>query len=150
MTEDKRPCWDSYFMSMAELAKTRSTCLRRQVGAVLVKDRRILSTGYNGPPSGCKHCSEIGCLRQQMNIPSGERAELCRAVHAEQNAMTQAAYSGVSTKDSTIYTTTQPCILCAKNMINAGIQRIVYKGDYPDELSMHILHEARVKIVKKD
>jgi dCMP deaminase len=150
MIEDKRPCWDSYFMSIADLVKTRSTCLRRQVGAVLVKDRRILSTGYNGPPTGCKHCAEIGCLRKELNIPSGERAELCRAVHAEQNAMTQAAYSGVATKDSTIYTTTQPCILCAKNMINAGIHRIVYNGDYPDKYSVSILNEAGVRIVRKD
>jgi dCMP deaminase len=137
-------------MDMAELAKTRSPCLRRKVGAILVRDRRMVSSGYNGPPTGCKHCSEVGCLRQELNIPSGERHDICRAVHAEQNAMIQAAYSGVSTKGSIMYTTTQPCIICAKSMINAGIEKIIYKGDYPDELSMHMLNEAGIRIVKKE
>ncbi|HBQ64339.1 MAG TPA: cytidine deaminase [Clostridiales bacterium] len=133
---------------MVELIKTRSTCIRRQVGALVVKDKRILSTGYNGAPTGCRHCAETGCLRDQKGIASGERHELCRAIHAEQNAIVQAAYSGVSLKDGTIYVTCQPCVLCAKLMINAGIKKVVFKGDYPDELAMEILKEAGVRVVK--
>jgi dCMP deaminase len=143
-----RPTWDEYFMEIVELIKTRSTCLRRQVGAMIVKDKRILSTGYNGAPMGCKHCLEIGCLRQQLNIPSGERHELCRGIHAEQNAIVQAAYSGVSIKGGTLYVTAQPCTLCAKMLINAGIEKIIFKGDYPDELAMSLLRDAGVRIVK--
>jgi len=143
-----RPTWDEYFMEIVELIKTRSTCLRRQVGAMIVKDKRILSTGYNGAPMGCKHCLEIGCLRQQLNIPSGERHELCRGIHAEQNAIVQAAYSGVSIKGGTLYVTAQPCTLCAKMLINAGIEKIIFKGDYPDELAMSLLRDASVRIVK--
>ena len=143
-----RPSWDEYYMELVEVIKKRSTCLRRQVGAVIVKDKRILSTGYNGAPMGCEHCDVNGCLRDAMGIPSGERHELCRAIHAEQNAIVQAAYSGVSIKDSTIYVTTQPCILCAKMIINAGIKKVVFKGDYPDELSMTMLKEAGIRVVK--
>lgn len=143
-----RPTWDEYFMEIVELIKTRSTCLRRQVGALIVKDKRILATGYNGAPMGCKHCTQIGCLRQELNIPSGERHELCRGIHAEQNAIIQAAYSGVSVKGGTLYVTTQPCILCAKMIVNAGIKKIVFKGDYPDELAMSILREAEIRVVK--
>ncbi len=141
-----RPSWDEYFMRIAELAATRSTCLRRQVGAVIVKDKKILTTGYNGAPSGLKHCLDIGCLRDKLKIPSGERHELCRATHAEQNAIVQAALFGVSIKDSTMYSTTQPCILCSKLIINAGIKKIVIKDSYPDPMSMQMLKEAQVKI----
>lgn len=140
-----RPSWDDYFMEIVELVKTRSTCLRRQVGALIVIDRRILATGYNGAPAGCRHCSEVGCLREEMGIPSGQRHELCRATHAEQNAFVQAAQMGVSVAGGTLYITHQPCVLCAKMAINAGIKRIVYRGDYPDELSLQLLDEAGVK-----
>lgn len=143
-----RPTWDEYFMEIVELIKTRSTCMRRQVGAIIVKDKRILATGYNGAPTGCKHCEEVGCLRAQLNIPSGQRHELCRAIHAEQNAIVQAAFSGTSVEGGTVYVTCQPCVLCAKLCINAGIKRIVFKGDYPDELSMALLNEAQIEVVK--
>lgn len=143
-----RPTWDEYFMKIVELVKSRSTCLRRHVGALIVKDKRILSTGYNGAPTGCRHCSEVGCLREKMNIPSGERHELCRASHAEQNAIAQAAYSGTSIKGGVLYVTDQPCVLCAKLAINAGIEKIVFKGDYPDKLSMDLLQEAGIRVVK--
>jgi len=144
-----RVSWDSYFMKIAEFAKERSTCIRRQVGAVIVRDNRILSTGYNGAPSGCSHCTNDGrCMRETLEIPSGERHEICRAVHAEQNAIAQAAYSGVSVKDSTIYITCKPCSMCSKLIINAGIARIVFDGDYPDDFSLSFLEEARVRVVK--
>ncbi|MCG8499491.1 MAG: cytidine/deoxycytidylate deaminase family protein [Firmicutes bacterium] len=139
-----RPSWDEYFMEIVELIKTRSTCIRRQVGALIVKDKRILATGYNGAPTGCSHCTEIGCMRQEMGIPSGQRHELCRAIHAEQNAIVQAAQSGTSVAGGTLYVTHQPCVLCSKMVINAGIKRIVYKGEYPDELSLRLLEEAGV------
>lgn len=141
-----RPSWDEYFMSIVELVKDRSTCLRRKVGAVIVKDKRILTSGYNGSPVGCKHCEELGCLRQQLNVPSGERHELCRASHAEQNAIVQAAMHGIPINGSTIYVTTQPCVICSKLIINSGIKRVVYKGEYPDELSMQLLSEAGIEI----
>jgi len=135
-------------MDIAELVKTRSTCLRRQVGAVIVKDRRILTTGYNGAPSGMRHCLELGgCLREQMKVPSGERHELCRALHAEQNAIIQAAYHGISIQGASMYVTLQPCSLCAKMAVNAGIVKMVFKGSYPDELSMAILQEAGIELV---
>jgi dCMP deaminase len=146
----ERPSWDSYFMQIVELVKTRSTCLRRQVGALIVKDKRILSSGYNGAPAGCMHCSEVGCIREQLNVPSGERHELCRAIHAEQNAIVQAAYSGISLNGGTMYVSLQPCSLCAKLMINAGIKRLVFKGSYPDELSMQLLDEAGIEVVRID
>lgn len=141
-----RPSWDEYFMDIVELIKTRSTCLRRQVGALIVKDKRILATGYNGAPTGCKHCMEIGCMREKLNIPSGQRHELCRAIHAEQNAIVQAANSGTSVQGGTLYVTHQPCVLCAKMAINAGIKKIIFKGEYPDELSMNMLDEAGVEV----
>ncbi len=143
-----RPSWDEYFMSIVELVKTRSTCLRRQVGALIVKDKRILASGYNGAPVGCKHCLDVGCIREKLNVPSGQRHEICRATHAEQNAIAQAAYSGTSVKDSVLYVTTQPCVLCAKLAINAGITKIVFKGDYPDELALELLQEAGVRVMK--
>ncbi len=145
-----RPTWDEYFMEIAEIVKKRSTCLRRQIGAVIVKEKQILSTGYNGAPKELTHCMDIGCKREKLNIPSGERHELCRALHAEQNAIIQAAYNGVSIKDSILYTTTRPCILCAKMCINAGIKKIVFNGDYPDEMSLEILEEAGIHLKKID
>lgn len=144
---DKRPSWDEYFMEAAILASTRSTCLRRKVGAVIVNDRRIVATGYNGAPKGIAHCEERGgCLRQKLGIPSGERHELCMALHAEQNAIIQAATSGQSIEGATIYVTHQPCVICAKMIINAGISRIVVKEGYPDKLAVDILTEAGLNI----
>lgn len=141
-----RPSWDSYFMAIAELVSTRSTCLRRAVGAVLVKDRRILATGYNGAPSGLRHCLEVGCLREEKNVPSGERHELCRGLHAEQNAIIQAALHGVSTDGATIYCTNHPCTICAKMIVNAGITSVVIKDSYADELAEEILREGEVAV----
>ncbi|MGI6008813.1 MAG: deoxycytidylate deaminase [Methanomethylophilus sp.] len=141
-----RPSPDRYFMDMAKLVSSRSTCLRRHVGAVIVKDKHVLSTGYNGAPRGTKHCEETGCLRIELNVPSGTRHELCRGVHAEQNAVAQAAYFGTSVKGATIYTTTFPCSLCAKILINAGITEIVYEEGYMDDLSKEILSETKVKV----
>ena len=143
-----RPSWDEYFIEIVRLIKTRSTCIGRQVGALIVKDKRILTTGYNGAPTGCKHCTEIGCLRDELKIPSGQRHELCRGIHAEQNALVQAAYSGTSVKGGTMYVTHQPCVLCAKMAINAGIKKIVFAGEYPDELALGLLQEAGVRVVK--
>lgn len=145
-----RPSWDEYFMEIVELIKTRSTCMRRKVGAVIVKDKRILTTGYNGAPTGCLHCEEVGCLRNELNVPSGERHELCRASHAEQNAIVQAAMHGISINNSTLYVTIQPCVICTKLAINAGVKRIVYKGEYPDELSMKLLKESGIEVLKMD
>ena len=144
----ERPSNDEYFMSMDKLVATRSTCIRRQVGAVIVKDKRVLSTGYNGSPKGSKHCDELGCIRVELNVPSGTRHELCRGVHAEQNAVIQAAYFGVSVKDSSIYTTTYPCSMCAKLIINAGIIEIVYNEGYPDDLSKELLSETGIVVRK--
>jgi len=141
-----RPDWDEYFMEIAEVVRKRSSCLRRKVGALIVKDRRILATGYNGAPSGIPHCGEVGCLRAQLGVPSGERHELCRGIHAEQNAIVQAAYLGVSIDGSTLYCTNQPCVLCAKMLINAGVKRIVIKEGYPDELAQQMLADAGLKI----
>lgn len=151
LQKDGRPSWDEYFMQMAELTAQRSTCLRRHVGAVIVKDKHIVATGYNGAPRGIAHCDEKGgCLRQKMGVPSGQRHELCRALHAEQNAIIQAATLGQSIENATIYITHQPCVICAKMIINAGIKRIVVKEGYPDELSVEILDEAGLKIVMLD
>jgi len=133
-------------MGIARLVSTRSTCLRRQVGAVIVRDRRILTTGYNGPPRGIAHCDVVGCLREQMGVPSGQRLDICRALHAEQNAIIQAALHGVYTEGAMIYVTHQPCFTCAKMIINAGIVRVVYGEGYPDELARQVLEEARVEL----
>jgi dCMP deaminase len=143
-----RPDWDEYFMNIADMVRTRSTCLRRQVGAVIVRDKRILTTGYNGTPSGLKHCQEAGCLRDQMNIPSGERHELCRGIHSEQNAIIQAAAFGVSIQNATIYVTLSPCILCTKMLINAGITRIVTREAYNDALALKMLEESDIEYIK--
>ncbi|PKN13569.1 MAG: cytidine deaminase [Deltaproteobacteria bacterium HGW-Deltaproteobacteria-4] len=137
-----RPSWDEYFMEIARLVASRSTCLRRQVGAVMVKDKNILATGYNGTPSGIRHCSEVGCLRQQMNVPSGERHELCRGLHAEQNAIIQAAKHGVNIDGAVLYCTHSPCIICSKMLINSGVKRIVCTDGYPDPLAKAMLDEA--------
>jgi dCMP deaminase len=144
----RRPSWDEYFLEMAELVAKRSTCLRRSVGAVLVRDKRILATGYNGAPSGLRHCIEIGCMRQKLKVPSGERHELCRALHAEQNALIQASLHGISVKSATLYATTQPCVICAKMLINAGIKEIVISQGYPDKMAMDFLKESQIKIRK--
>lgn len=143
-----RPDWDEYFMNIVDLVKDRSTCIRRQVGALIVNDKRILSSGYNGAPAGCRHCEETGCLREQLHVPSGERHELCRASHAEQNAIVQAAKHGVSIEGSTIYVTAQPCVICSKLIINSGIKKVMYCGNYPDELSVQLLKEAGVELVR--
>jgi dCMP deaminase len=132
-------------MEIAALVSSRTTCLRRRVGAVIVKDKRLLSTGYNGAPMGLKHCAEIGCLRQKLGVKSGEKHELCRAIHAEQNAIIQAATFGVPLQGASIYITHFPCVLCSKMIINAGIKRIVYSQGYPDQMSQDILKEAKLK-----
>lgn len=141
-----RPNWDEYFMEMAEVAQKRSTCTRRSVGAVIVKNKRIMATGYNGVPMGIEHCESRGCLRDHLNIPSGQRHELCRGLHAEQNAIIQAAHLGQSIAGGTLYCTNQPCVICAKMIINAGLERIVIKDGYPDELAVEMLSEAGLKI----
>lgn len=149
--EDKRPSWDEYFMGMAKLTSQRSTCLRRKVGAVIVKDKHIVATGYNGAPRGLSHCAELGgCLREQLKVPSGQRHELCRALHAEQNAIIQAATLGQSIEGASIYITHQPCSICSKMIINAGIDRIVVDEGYPDELATKLLAEAGIKVVTLD
>jgi len=146
MATTERPSWDTYFMRIAGEVALRSTCMRRQIGALIVRDRRILATGYNNVPSGIEHCTAKGCLRDQLNIPSGQRVELCRGIHAEQNAVVQAAKYGTAIDGASMYTTTQPCILCAKIMINAGITEIVFVGDFPDQLAIEMLHEAGVSL----
>ena len=144
-----RPDWDEYFMEITTVVAKRSTCKRRAVGAIIVKDKHILSTGYNGAPKGMRHCAELGeCLREKMNVPSGERHELCRGLHAEQNAIIQAAVQGASIAGATLYCTTAPCSICAKMLINAGIERVVYHGDYPDRLAMEYFAEAEVTVEK--
>lgn len=145
---ENRPSWNSYFMNITNLVAQRSTCLRRAVGAVLVKDKRILSTGYNGAPANLKHCLEVGCLREQMGIESGKMHELCRGIHAEQNAIIQAAYHGVSVKGAVIYCTNQPCSICARMIINAGIVKIYYQSGYADRLSKELLAEARIDLIQ--
>ena len=143
----KRPSWDEYFLNIATLVSERATCLRRKVGAVLVKDKRILATGYNGPPRGMVHCDEVGCLRDKLNIPSGERHELCRGLHAEQNAIIQAAYYGINIDGSVLYITHQPCLICAKMLINAGIKKVVITSGYPDKMARDFLDEAGIKVI---
>ena len=144
---EERLSWDDYFMEITKLVARRSTCMRRHVGAVIVRDRRILATGYNGAPRGLRHCSETGCLREKMNIPSGQNQELCRGLHAEQNAIIQSALFGVSIENSQIYTVTQPCVVCAKMIINAGINRIVFNEAYPDPLSEELIKESGIELV---
>ena len=144
---DDRLTWDEYFMEFALLAARRSTCLRRSVGAVLVKEKAVLATGYNGAPRGVPHCSVVGCLRDELDVPSGHRHELCRGLHAEQNAIIQAAYhGGTSVKGAHVYTTTFPCMICTKMLINAGIKRIVYLEGYPDDLSQQMVRDAGLTV----
>ncbi|HDS15853.1 MAG TPA: cytidine deaminase [Proteobacteria bacterium] len=143
----QRPDWQTYFMDIAQLISRRSTCIRRQVGALIVKDNRILTTGYNGTPSGIRHCLERGCLRDQLQIPSGQRHELCRGLHAEQNAIIQAAHHGVSIESGELYCTNQPCIICAKMIINAGLKKIIIRDAYPDAMAAEMLDEAGLKVV---
>lgn len=145
MTE--RPSWDDYFMKIAEDVASRATCIRRKVGAVIVKDKWIISTGYNGAPSNISHCTEETCLRTKYNVPSGERHELCRGLHAEQNAIIQAALHGVSIKGATIYCTHQPCSICTKMLINSGIKKFVFSAPYLDPLADEMVHEAGIEIV---
>lgn len=142
---DQRLSWPEYFMRIAQLVAERSTCLRRKVGAVAVKERRILATGYNGAPAGLPHCLEVGCLRENLGIPSGERHELCRGLHAEQNVIIQAALHGVSIKDADLFCTTQPCLICSKMLINCGIKTIYFAEGYPDELARSMLEDAGVR-----
>ena len=148
LSNDIRPSWDTYFMDIATLVAKRSTCLRRAVGAVIVKNRRILSTGYNGAPAGIAHCIDVGCLRATLNIASGQRHELCRGIHAEQNAIIQAAYHGVSIRNASLYCTNLPCSICTKMIINAGIERIYYLEGYADELSEAMLAEAKIEVIQ--
>jgi dCMP deaminase len=143
-----RPPWPVYFMDIADLVARRSTCLRRRVGAVAVKGKRILATGYNGAPSGIPHCLEVGCLREQEGIPSGERHELCRGIHAEQNVIIQAAHYGIPIEGATIYCTNLPCVICSKMLINAGIREIYYREGYADSLSESLLQAAQVSVIQ--
>jgi len=150
MTRDilDRPSWNDYFMGIADLVAGRATCIRRKVGAVLVKDRRILCSGYNGAPAGLPHCKETGCLRRQLNVPSGVKHELCRGVHAEQNVIIQAAFHGVAVAGATLYCTNQPCSICAKMLINAGIQEIYFRDGYDDPLAMDMFDRAEVTLTR--
>ena len=143
-----RPSWDDYFMEITQLVKSRSTCIRRKVGSVLVKDKHILTTGYNGAPKGVTHCIKSGCLREKMSIPAGQRHEICRGLHAEQNAIIQAAAHGVNISGADLYSTTLPCLICAKMIINAGICRVFYGEGYPDQLAESFFHEAGIPLTK--
>ncbi|MFH1076128.1 MAG: cytidine/deoxycytidylate deaminase family protein [Pseudomonadota bacterium] len=143
-----RPDWETYFMEIAHLVSKRSTCRRRQVGGVLVKEKRVLATGYNGAPSGLKHCLDIGCLREDMAIASGERHELCRGLHAEQNLIIQAASYGVPIRGSILFCTNLPCSICSKMLINAGIVEIFYAAGYPDNMTEDMLGEANIRLIK--
>ena len=146
--KNKRPDWTEYFMDITRLVARRSTCIRRQVGAIVVKDKRILATGYNGVPTGLAHCEDTGCIREQNNIPSGQRHELCRGLHAEQNTIIQAAFHGISISGATLYCTTLPCSICLKMLINAGITAIIYEQGYPDELTQSLLNETDLTLTK--
>jgi len=147
---DPRPSWQDYFMSITELVAQRATCTRRYVGAILVRDKRIISTGYNGAPSGISHCLDVGCLREQQGIPSGERHELCRGLHAEQNAIIQAALHGSSVVGATLYCTNMPCSICTKMLINAGITEVYYREGYADTLSASLMAEAGIPLIQLD
>ena len=149
--ENNMDKWDIRFIELAEYIGSWSSCYQenRQVGAVIVKDKRVLATGYNGAPSGVQSCKDKKeCLRKKLNIPSGTRHEICYAVHAEQNAICQAAKMGLSVDGATIYVTHQPCTICTKMIINAGIKKVIYKHGYPDDFSLELLKEAGVEIIK--
>lgn len=141
-----RPNWNTYFMDIALLIARRSTCIRRQVGAIMVKDNRILTTGYNGVPNKITHCKDVGCLRTDLHIPSGEKHELCRGVHAEQNAIIQAARFGISLEGATLYCTHFPCSICSKMLINCGIVQVYFHNNYDDSYSRSYLHEGNIMI----
>jgi dCMP deaminase len=142
-----RPNWDEYFMQMVQVVRMRSTCCRRSVGALIVRDNRLLSSGYNGAPKGLPHCDKVGCMRDQLNVPSGQKHELCRGLHAEQNAIIQAAIYGVSIAGGTMYMTTRPCSICTKMIINAEIHRIVYQEHYDDPLTDELLRQTEIRVV---
>ena len=144
----ERPSWHEYFMGIAKLVAQRATCTRRKVGAVLVKDRRILCSGYNGAPTGITHCSITGCLREQLKVPSGEKHELCRGVHAEQNAIIQAALHGIVVEGASVYCTNQPCSICAKMIINAGIKRVYFEDGYDDPMTSAMFDEASIELIQ--
>ena len=146
--QSERPSGHEYFMGITDLVAERSTCTRRKVGAVLVKDRRILCSGYNGAPSSVPHCRVTGCLREQLNVPSGEKHELCRGVHAEQNAIIQAAYHGIPVAGSVLYCTNQPCSICAKMIINAGISTVYYRDGYDDPLGLEMFEHAGLPLIQ--
>ena len=146
MKSIERPSSDDYFMEIASVVAKRSTCLRNQVGALFVRNKRILTTGYNGAPSGLDHCDTVGCARE--GVASGTHHELCRAVHAEQNAIIQAALHGISIEGATLYCTHQPCILCAKMMINARVTKVVYQLSYPDGTALDFLRQAGIEVVR--
>ena len=146
---DKRPTWNEYFMRITEDVSSRAICVKRKVGAIIVKDNHILATGYNGAPKGFEHCTEDTCIRKQMSVPSGQRHELCRGLHAEQNAIIQAAVQGVKIEGGTMFCTYQPCVICVKMMINAGIKKLIYSGGYPDELAAQMLKESKIEVVKE-
>ncbi len=148
MSIDARPRWDEYFMKITEVVSERATCVKRSVGAIIVKENRILSSGYNGAPKGMAHCGEAGCIRKEMGVASGQRHELCRGLHAEQNAIIQAAWHGVRIEGGTMYCTYQPCVICVKMMLNAGIKRLVYSGSYPDELAMKMIGESKLDVTR--
>ena len=145
--KQQRPSWQEYFSEITNLVATRSTCTRRKVGAILVLNKRVLATGYNGAPTGVSHCLDVGCLRDKMGIPSGQRHELCRGLHAEQNAIIQAASHGISVEGADLYCTNLPCIICTKMIINAGIKKVYYLDGYADDLSLDMLNEAGVELV---
>ena len=146
--KQNRPTWDDYFMQITRVVASRSTCIRKKVGAIIVKNKRIISTGYNGTLSGLAHCSEKGCLRTRLNIPHGERTELCRGLHAEQNALLFAASYGVDLHQAVLYCTHQPCILCAKMIIQAGIKKVIFEGDYPDQMAIDLFNEANIGLYR--
>lgn len=146
--QEIRPDVDTYFLTICDDVAKRATCLRHKIGAVIVKDKRILATGYNGAPMNLPHCLDVGCIRDKLGIPSGTRHEICMAVHAEQNAILQCAYHGVSSKDATMYVNATPCRICAKMIINAGIKKVIHKGEYPDQEAKDLLKEAGIEIKK--
>ena len=147
MTNHNKPSWDEYFMSIAAVAASRSNCSRRHVAAVIVKERQIISTGYNGTPKGIKNCDEGGCPRCNSDIPSGQGLTECICSHDEENAIVQAAKHGIAIEGAVLYTTYSPCLLCSKMIINAGLSEVVYQDRYSiDDVSMRLLHEAGVKV----
>ncbi len=148
LATDERPSWNAYFMEIAYLVSKRSTCLRRKVGAVIVRDKQIISTGYNGSPRRTRHCINLGCMRKELGIKTGQHHELCRGSHAELNAIVQAAAHGICTEGASIYTTSEPCVFCTKALINAGISTIFYVQSYEDELARQLREEAGVNLIQ--